>query len=133
MKGNLLFSLNFVGSEYFENTNLRNVYFMVGASADTDLVADCVARKGRYESPEGEDTVNSITFHKGAFTEGAAGSFYRSEIHRTLHRDTCYEVEFLIHYTNVRHYGPESNIKSFDKAAVLNKLREVFLTFRFVE
>ncbi len=133
MKGNLVLSLAFVGSEYFENTNLRNVYFMVGSSADTDIVADCETRKGRYESAEGEETLNSITFHKGAFTEGAMGSFYRSEIYRTLHRDACYEVAFLIHYHNIRGYDPESGIKRFDREAVLQKLREVFLTFRFVD
>ena len=133
IKGNLVLSLTFVGSEYFENTNLRDVYFMVGTSADTDIVADCVARKGRYERVLGEEIVNSITFHKGAFTEGATGSFYRSEIYRTLHRDTCYEVAFLIHYHNIGGYDPESGIKRFDREAVLQKLREVFLTFRFVE
>lgn len=133
MKGTLVLCLAFVGSEYFENTNLRNVYFLVGSSADTDIVADCVARKGRYERVLGEEIVNSITFHKGAFTEGATGSFYRAEIYRTLHTDACYEVVFFIHYWNIRGYDPERGIKRFDREAVLQKLREVFLTFRFVE
>jgi len=133
MKGNVVLSLTFVGSEYFENTNLAEVYFIVGSSKDTEIVSSCLTPKYSYERVIGEEVVNSITFHKGAYGEGAAGNFYLEDIYRTLHKDTCYEVVFHTHCWGLGGYDPGSGIKRFDKEAVLHKLREVLLTFRFVE
>lgn len=133
MKGNLVLCLTFVGSEYFESTNLAEVYFIVGSSKDTQIVSICLTPKSNYERVLGEEVVNSITFHKGAYGEGAAGNFYLEDIYRTLYKETCYEVVFHIHCWGLGGYDPGSGIKRFDEEAVLNKLREVLLTFKFIE
>jgi hypothetical protein len=133
MKGEIALSLSFVGSEYFESTNLDEVYLVVGSTEDADIVSSCMDPVGAFEKQLGEETVNSIAFQKGAFSEGAAGNIYTQEIYRTRQGNTCYEIGFIMHYANIGNYGPDSGIREFDDEAVQQKLREVLLTFRFTE
>ncbi len=129
MKGDPAFSLTFLGTEYFEHTNLDDVSLTVGTSNNPEIVSGCEIPVGRFESVQEEVIINSVTFQRGIFGEGAAGNLYLQEIYRTLHGDTCYEIATIIHSANIGAYGPGSGIRQYSYDEVAGKLREVLMTF----
>jgi hypothetical protein len=130
MKGSPLFNLTFVGSEYFQNTNLKEVHLTVGASQDSKITSSCMTPLSN-EVEGGDTVINSIPFHTGGIYEVAAGSHYDQVIYRTLYQDICYEVALSIFSSNIGALGPET--KEFDYEAVDQMLHEILYSFRFVE
>jgi len=66
-------------------------------------------------------------------TDGAAtGNLIDGYVYRTFHQNKCYELDIRIAYSNPANAEPRM-MKSFDAAAVRDRLKQVLKTFRFFE
>lgn len=141
-----IFSLDFIGNEFFEGTNLRQVSFFIATSneveIDSSLIEEaeidstCTSCDDR-EGALGQEVINSVTYRKCEYIDhDMGGRRYRGEIYRTIHNNTCYEVGFVIYDGSVdmeRYNNPDSDIREFDQGGVLQKLREVLSTFKLIK
>ena len=125
-------TLQLIETALYEKTNLSEVYLMFSASADPQVAAACAEPNqnggGGPEYPVGEEVYNGINYVHTA-TEGAgAGNLYRQEIYRAVNGDTCYEIIYYIHSTNIGNYPPEANVTEFNLDAVLQYLQAALST-----
>lgn len=131
IKSTGVFRLEFVDSPYFRGTNLSEVMFLAGGSADAGMLARCTEPASEAEQYLGTETIGSTEFHKSITTGIGLGHIYDRIIYRTVQGDVCYEIVFLIHYTSMGVYDPALGIKEFDRQAILEKLEQVLATIQF--
>jgi hypothetical protein len=124
-------TLVFVGSEYFETTNLREADLVVNVSQNPEIVGRCL-EPAPYEEALGKLILDGVPFLGIRYGDAGAGSFYEVQIYRAVHEGTCYEILFFIHSFDTGVYGPDTKVQEYDHAGALAHLREVLLTFRFI-
>ena len=124
------FTLQYINSSSYANTNLSEAYFIFGSSNDANIVASCTqpAFLGGLETIEGEVKLNGVSFTRSAAIGVGAGNIYEQIYHRVVHNGICYEVTFLMHSGSIGAYAPELGIKEFDRAAVLQKFEGILST-----
>lgn len=125
------FSLQYIDTQAYDNTNLSEVYFLVSSTSDAQVVKTCTEPNQNAGGPEvviGNEGINGYTFVHSASEGAGAGNLYQQEIYRMVNNNVCYEVIYFIHSTNVQNYAPGTVIQ-FDRNAVLQQLYGVFSTF----
>lgn len=113
------------------NTNFREAKFAVGSSIDKKSIEECLIPTNG-ERAKGEVTINGTLFKKITLTDAGAGNYYDTTSYRTMHADKCYAVEYTIHSTNLRNYGPEQNIQEFDTPFIVQTLESMVQSFKFL-
>jgi hypothetical protein len=124
-------TLQFIESELYEKTNLSEVYLFVSSTSDAQTVATCTEPNqsgGGPEYPAGNEVINGITFSHSTSEGAGAGNFYQQQIYRTVRQNTCYEVIYYIHSTNVGNYAP-GTVTEFNRDAVMRNLQAVLSMF----
>lgn len=124
-------TLQLIESELYEKTNLSEVYLFVSSTSDAQTVATCTEPNqngGGPEYPAGNEVVNGLTFVHSTSEGAGAGNFYQQEIYRTVWQNTCYEVIYYIHSTNVGNYTP-GTVTEFNRDAVMRNLQAVLSMF----
>jgi hypothetical protein len=129
-KGTPLLTLALIEPALFTPvTNLSETYLLLAASQDPAIVSACIQPvAGDGEKITGQVILNGYTFTRSEFSDAGAGNFYELIAYRTAWENTCYEVIFLIHSTNIGNYTP-GTVVEFDHAALLDKLETVLNTF----
>ena len=123
-------SLNLVDIKSYSNTNLIEAYFLFGSSNVVSAVQHCTEpiSFGGPENMLGEETVNGVKFIHSQGGGVAAGNTYEQTYYRAAYQDVCYEITFFVHYANIGAYAPDSGVKEFDRAALLQKFATILST-----
>ena len=123
-------ALQFIDTQFIDNTNLSEAYFLFGASNDPGLVETCTqpVSLGGEEIVTGEVNINGISFTRSEAAGLGAGNIYEQTYYRTAHGGYCYEVTFFVHSTNIGNYPPESGVKEFDRDALTQKMESILST-----
>lgn len=125
-KGTPNMVLNFINSDFYGPiTNLGEAYLMVNIVSDTGTCLQ-ISRPG--EAFLGEKTFNGKTFTESQFVDAAAGNIYEQLFYRAVLNNTCYEIVFFMHSSNIGNYTP-GTVVEFDRLALLQKFKEVLATF----
>lgn len=130
--GDAAASFRLVDSKYHSGTNLLDACVIIGVSQDEGDLPTCLEPRNALEESLGEQEINSITFYKGSFSEGAVGNVFEGISYRTIHRDACYDIALFMHSGNIGAYTP-GTVSEFNREEVLEKLHQVLSTFRFLE
>lgn len=122
-------TLQFIDTQSYAGTNLSEAYFLFGSSTDAQIVSTCTQTVsfGGPESVVGNVTINGVSFTKSEGNGVGAGNIYEQTYFRTAHNDTCYEITYFIHYTNIGNYEPGTT-KEFDHAALIQKFDQILST-----
>jgi hypothetical protein len=132
VRGDVALGLRLTGSDYYSGTNLLNACVIVGVDQGEDARSTCLEARGGLEESQGQEEVNGIVFQVWSSQEGAAGNVFEEVSYRTIHGGACYEITLLLHAGNIGAY-PEGTVTEFDRGAVLERLKQVVHTFRFLE
>jgi hypothetical protein len=117
--------LELVDQRYLSGTNLKQVQVGIGATSNSSIVSSCL--------DYGEDEIiSSIPYKKVESSEAGGGSIYWQINYRTLQKGTCYEVGFVIAYSNMDMYASGSVVE-FDKNALLQEINQLMSTFLITE
>ena len=123
--------LQFIDTNFYVNTNLGEVYFLLGSSSDPQIIATCTAPNqtgGALEEVNGSEVINGYNFIHSQAMGAGAGNIYEQEIYRTVSKNVCYEAIYFIHYLNFGNYAPGA-VTEFDSKSLMQKLSDVLSTF----
>ena len=125
------FTLDFIDTKSYLNTNLTEAFFLFGSSSAVDMVQNCTQpiSFGGPESLIGEEVVHGVNFVHGQGGGVAAGNIYEQTYYRAASQGVCYEITFFVHYGNIGNYSPDLGVKEFDRAALLQKFEAILSTF----
>jgi len=129
-KGTPLVTLYLIDpSLYYPHTNLGEAAVLLAATADPAIVSTCTQPSTQpVETLTGQETVNGYTFTRSEVTGAAAGNIYDQIIYRTVWRNKCFEVVFVIHSSPIGNY-PAGTVVEFDRNDLLKKFEDVLATF----
>lgn len=113
-------------------TNFGDAQFNVGVSASPADVRDCFLA-GPGETASSTVYINGGTFYKFVGSDAGAGNFYQIESYRTIHGNACYDIDLIIHSSNIQNYPPEFGIKQFDYHEVHSMLVGMLQTLTFTQ
>jgi hypothetical protein len=124
------FALQYIDTKAYANTNLLEAYFLLGSTTQNDILQSCTqpASLGGPENIVGNVDINGINFTRSEATGVATGNIYEQIYHRAVVGDSCYEVTFFIHSTNIGVYAPDAGVKEFDRAALLQRFEDTLST-----
>ena len=133
-------SFRLANDKHHSSTNLREASVIVGVRQDEEALSRCLKlepgssykypKYQRHSLPKHE--ISTITFYQDFVEEGAAGHQYQRTSYRTIHKDRCFEIAWLIHSINMGVFDP-GTVSEFYEGAVTEKLNQVVSTFRFLE
>lgn len=129
-KGDVILKLDFIGTDFYEDTNLSEAFIFYTISHDPDVVSSC-SEPGPQEEVGGIVEVNGISFQQSTFGGVALGNLYEQTIHRTEHAEACYEIYFWIHSNAIGAF-PEGTVHEFDADRILQLMNEVLSSFEFL-
>jgi hypothetical protein len=126
-------ALVFTGSEYFQNTNLRYVYFHVSKQTEAEAIANCTdLDHPPLLEPVDQLQIDSVTFSRAHnFDQDIGGKRAHLFVHRAVHDDACWGITLVIAYTDLLFY--DQPIAEFDYDAILSHLLGVLATFEFID
>lgn len=113
-------------------TNLSQALVLVSATSSPSALAFCDKRlQSDIQQPLNETaTINGVQFKWGKFTDAATGNLYASTLYRTVQNRVCYEINLLVHSTNIGNYEP-GTIVEFDPKPVEASLQAILNAFKF--
>lgn len=120
------FVLQYIDTQQYTSTNLSEVYFLLGVSDDPGQVSTCTEPLS-FGGPEvilGDTVVNGIPFTKSQVEGHAAGNIYEQVYYRTVHKGSCVELTYFVHYGNIGAYAPGA-VTEFDRTALYQQLDEI--------
>jgi hypothetical protein len=132
LEGSELFRLKFVGTEFFEGTNLMDAFIAIARSDAPDIVAGCADKLIPNEQHLGAETFNDHAYSKWEGAEVAMGHLYLQTTYRTAVGDACYQVT-LHEQSVVPELFPSDQIGEYDRNALNEKFRAVVRTIEFRE
>lgn len=127
-------------------TNLSEAWFQVGASNNPNALTECLTKANGVSVNNSEKnsadnhmikksttTIDDTQFTVFAFNDAGAGNFYDTNSYRVLRNGTCYDLEYVIHSTNIGNYSLEQNIKEFDEPKIRATLEGIVNSFAFAK
>jgi hypothetical protein len=124
-------SFRLMGTLYYAGTNLVEACVITAASRSEETRSTCPEPRIPYE--EYLVSKNStLTFSQVSRVGVATGNVYDITSYRVLHNDACYEVALFLHYSDLGVYAP-GTVSEFNREQVMDRLKQVFYTFRFTE
>lgn len=120
------FALQYIVTKQYVSTNLSEAYFLMGSSTDPQSVSTCTepASVAALETVVGTVEVNGVVFTKSESVGAGAGNMYEQIFYRTAYKNTCYEITYFIHSTNVGNYTP-GTVNEFDRELLLQTFDNV--------
>lgn len=131
-KTNIELALQYIDTASYQHTNLGEAYFLLGSSADPQIVAACTdpnPKGGAPEEAKGTETINGYNFIRSQAVGAGAGNIYDQEIYRVVEKGVCHEIIFFIHYSNIGNYAPGAATE-FDMNGLLQKFDDILSTFQ---
>lgn len=125
-----VFSLLLIESEYYDQTNLNEAYFIITASKEPQEIANCTLT-GPPIQGKGEVRVNNVDYQWMDQINGGAGNIWQEISYMTIYGETCFHVIFFLHSHHAENYDPP--VSDFDADGVIAKLTEVFDSLVFLE
>lgn len=121
--------LQYIDTAQYLQTNLDEAYFLIGSSADADVISKCTEPLsfGGPETVLGNVSVNGVSFTKSQATGVGAGNIYEQTYYRTVYNNICYEITYFVHYGNIGAYDPNT-VHEFDHDGLMRKFDEVLNT-----
>ena len=113
-------------------TNFGDARFSVGVSSDKADLQNCFL-PGNGEEASSTVYINGNMFYRFVGSDAGAGNFYQVESFRTMHSGACYDLDLIIHSTNISNYPAEFNIQKFDYDKVHNLLSAITQSFEFTK
>lgn len=111
-------------------TNFANAEFNVGVSSDLLAISNCLKPDYMAEASSTID-INGVQFYEFSGTDVGAGNYYQVESYRTLHNNSCYVIDLVIHSVNIYNYPKEFEVKPFDYSKIHNLLLLMLQSFKF--
>lgn len=123
------FALQYIVTKQYVPTNLSEAYFLMGSSTNPQDVSTCTepASLAAPETVVGTLEINGVVFTKSESVGAAAGNMYEQIFYRAVHENTCYEITYFIHSTNVGNYAP-GTVNGFDRDLLLQTFDNVLST-----
>jgi hypothetical protein len=123
-------ALQYIDTQAYTKTNLLEAVFLFGSTTQSDIVQRCTqpASLGGPESVVGNVNINGIDFTRSEAIGVAAGNIYEQIYHRAVLHGICYEVIFFVHSANIGVYGPDSGVKEFERAVLLQRFEDIIST-----
>lgn len=131
--GVLLVDVNIPRTFFTEKTNFGEAKFIVGTSANSDAVKNCLTFNNGNIATSSEALINGIKFTKMEFSDAGAGNFYETTSYRTVYNEQCYSIEYTIHSLNIYNYSPDQGVKIFDKVKITSVLEGIARSFKFIK
>ena len=130
--GNEVLGLNLAASQFFMNTNLEEVYFVLSLESytDADTCLNAPPEGIAIQNAVGTWRVNGVDYRYYIGGEGAAGNLYDADIFRTFVHNRCITVYLFVHSTDIGNYTP-GTVTPYDKQGVDDQLKRVFFTLRW--
>jgi hypothetical protein len=124
-------TLQLIETDELNKTNLGQAYLLFSSSKDVEVIDTCTQPNtgAEVEQPAGNEVINGYNFVHTSSDGLGAGNWYEQEIYRTVANNTCFEVIYYLHSTNIGNYSPDAGIREFDRNAVIQKFYNVFSTF----
>jgi len=119
-----------LSSALFQGTNLVEAGVFIGASADMQVVNNCLSPASDQEQALGTKTIGSTVFRVFSSTGAGAGNLYEENSFRTVRNGTCFELVELLHSGNIGNY-PAGKVRPFDESALRRILDSMVDTFSF--
>lgn len=130
LKGSAQITLAFIDPDFYApRTNLSEAYAVLADSDDPAVVASCTQPPTEVpETVTGQVPVNRYSFIRSEFSGAAAGNRYDQVAYRTVWKNHCIELVFLIHSTNIDNYPPGAVVE-YDHATLMNKFEAILDSF----
>ena len=128
--GEIIFKLAFIGSDFYEGTNLRRSEIFISLTDEPDRVTDCLLPIHR-EPRLADRIINGVSFVHYVLHGVFTGNIVEQHSFRTVHGDACYEIAYLIRYTNIGNY-PSLTVEEFDHEGLVQMLEAVIDTFQLL-
>jgi hypothetical protein len=121
-------------ADNMKGTNFQVAAFSVSELKEANTESKCLTgdEPPPHTPVSRREMVNGAKFDITESDSGAAGNLMNGFVYRSFHRQTCYELDIRIAYSNPGNYDPGA-IKIFDSEQVRQKLTEVLHTFKFLK
>ncbi len=130
-KGNVLATV-YIPRMFQPKTNFSEATVNVGASSDKIALQSCTSpQPNAGQVAIGNTTINNIPFTILSSTDVGAGNLYDVTSYRTVYKNKCYNIETVVHSTNIGNYSPDQGITVYDKDVVQKTLDEIVNSFIF--
>jgi hypothetical protein len=129
-KGAIVLTLDFIGTDFYTDTNLSAAHIYVAVSHDPDVVNSCTEPDLQEEIGDTVE-VNGIAFQQSSFQGVGLGNIYERTNHRTENGDACYEIVFFLHYNSIGVF-PDGSVREFDASQIRQLMHEVLNRFEFL-
>ncbi len=113
-------------------TNFGDAEFNVGVSSASSDMQDCFLPMNG-EAASSTLYLNGTTFYGFAGEDAGAGNYYQVESYRAVHDNACYDIDMIVHSTNLANYPPEFGLKQFDENKIHGLLSEILQSFTFTQ
>jgi hypothetical protein len=121
-------------TNFMAGTNFHDARFSIGESTNARALSQCTTPLPTANNPQGNGvekvTIDGVNFTKLSRTGAGAGNRYETVSYRTVKDNTCYALEYQIHYSPIDFYQG-TNTKQFDQAKVEQMLQNMAGSFRF--
>ncbi len=130
-KGSVLATV-FIPRMFQPKTNFSEATVNVGVSSDKIAILSCTSpQPNAGQVAIGNATINNVPFTIISSTDAGAGNLYDVTSYRTVYKNKCYNIETVIHSTNIGNYSPDQGITAYDKDTVQKTLDEIVNSFIF--
>ncbi len=124
----------YVPKSFLPNTNFSEAKFTVGTSSMPEAVDKCLKPNTIDGGGKSEEVViGEKRFMKNTLIDAGAGNYYAITSYHTIYNDSCYSLEYKIHYTNIANYSPDQGIKEFDIVPVTAIFDSMVENFKFLK
>lgn len=116
-------------------TNFGDASLRLGISTVATAVEQCLNPPSSfgYHDAYSNRTIGGIVFHQFARSDAGAGNYYETTSYRAVRNNGCEVFEYVIHYSNIQNYPPESGISQYDKAKIVSTLESILDTVRLTK
>lgn len=112
-------------------TNFAGAAFSVGESSDGADIRNCFLPTDG-ETASSSVYLNGTMFYRFASSAAATGNYYRVESYRTMRNGACFDIDLVVHSTDIGNYPASFGVKPFDKGKVDTLLSDVLRSFTFI-
>ncbi len=113
-------------------TNFSEATVNVGVSSDKIALTSCTSpQPNAGQVAIGNVTINNVPFTIISSTDAGAGNLYDVTSYRTVYKNKCYNIETVVHSTNIGNYSPDQGITAYDKDTVQKTLENIVNSFIF--
>ena len=116
-------------------TNFGGASLRMGLSTEASAVKECLSPPSSfgYKDAFARRAIGGVTFQEFSRSDAGAGNYYEFMSYRAVRNGGCEVFEYVIHYSNIQNYPPESGIKEYNKQIVVDSLESILDTVKFTK